>query len=263
MGSTKKQSISPETTTSTTPPKAHKASAKHSAPEVATPLAATTSVSTQPASGSAAGEFTPPSAPGSTTGSTPAASTPPAAATSTVDISAGPPAVTFPAVSATFVPSKLRPLRTFNMSEAELRAMPQVASDLGQNAALQTALGPSAQGLGALSNEITKAIAWRMLRDEVEQFAAYVKAGDAEAWSLVFTDLAPVKALYAAALALNSSIKSTAPGLTALFAAQSASAQRRIATRKKSTKAKLVAQTAAAQAATGEVTAAVPAKAKS
>jgi hypothetical protein len=276
MPQKKKQPISPETTTLTASRTPSKASAKHPAPEVATPHAATTPASmsaaqkaqstpdgTHPSSGTAAGAFTVPAPSGSPSATPPATTAAPTPATSTVDIAGDPPAVTFPAALAGFVPGRLRKLVTYRMSTEQYGLMALVATSLANGAALKAALGPYTPDLGAISEEITRAIAWRMLRSQAELFAAYVKQGDATAWNQVFASIAQLKVLYNAALPLNAAVKTAAPALTQLFGAQAATGARISAARKKNAKTHLVALTAAAQAATGGVTTTAPAKSKS
>jgi hypothetical protein len=148
-----------------------------------------------------------------------------------------PPEVTLPEVSIGFVPVRLRRLRTFRMNLAEYTAMPKVAKDCADGAALAKALGPSAPPLAPIAEQIETALAWRALRDKVERFLAYVKAGDAAAWNQAWGSIGEVKPFYMAALPHNATIRLAAPGLTALYEAQSTTATRAAVTRKKKARA--------------------------
>lgn len=130
-----------------------------------------------------------------------------------------PPSVTYPVIPATYVDPDSRELNGFYPNKLELAAMAGVVSDLNAFSDYAETLGNKVEPAATLAGWITRALSWRMLRNETEQWSAYVMGEDALSWKVALIGLDDLKPLFTFAATKDATLATKYPSLAKLFGA--------------------------------------------
>jgi hypothetical protein len=173
-----------------------------------------------------------------------------ATAVATPSVVDQPPTLTYPAIPVTYLAPDKREVDGYYPSKMELAAMAGVVDDLNAFTDYSLTLGNKVAPAATLAGWISTALAWRALRNETEQWIAYVLGEDALSWKVALTGLDDLKPLFAFAASKDATLVTKYPSLAKLFGVSKTIAKAvKNAKVRKATKAKKAAASAASDAA--------------
>jgi len=161
-----------------------------------------------------------------------------------------PPAIILPKVPATFTPGPKGRLRGFFPNSIELGGMRQLVLDLNAFTGYAALMGSAVEPASSIASTVTRALAWRAVRNESEAWTDYVKVEDALAWQSAMKFLTELRPSFLLAVSKTPSLATQYPGLTAVFGAGKQIAKKAAATLAKKAKAKAASNAGTAPAAT-------------
>ena len=187
-----------------------------------------------------------------------ASSTANAAVNTTIPVMNAPPKVKMPSPPAGFVPVNALDLRGYRPMQSELASVPEAVKELNAFPSWSAVFGITAEPAAQIAQRLEVALLWTALYAASTLWDSYVKSQEGMAWKDALESIEALKPAFALASTANPSMLKQYPSIGRLLGAQKVVARRGASTRAKNEKATAKAQVTASGAAANAPAAAVP-----